>query len=569
MRKINIFLTTFLLLLLIQSCITDKYDFDKDMELSVHFSTDGLMLGGKNNADIPLSQVIELNENGQLTTDIEGNYLFYKSGDDMKSTEIRIGEGSLGLGTDTTITYHIKTGGKTTIKPGRFLSEMNFSHSWDINYKNDHQGSSVRDFAYITTPMTIEVYTYFNEITDFTDNVTLTYEIPSYYDIADESQLSETLMPDELKREHYHVINIIGVDFKRTNLREGERIGFKSATGDMIMKGNVTVKGEAMIMESDYIKTKDPSMTSHIIVGSMGTTAVKGRFNKSERVSIDPISFENLPKFIQNDEVQIDIENPVVRLSLDNEAPFNVKMDASMIGYKNDKRISTLNVGETYGTEAILFAGADEIENPKCTNIWLSRIPLETPEYVDKNVVVSNMMDLIKTVPDRIEVLAEAHTDSTQEVTLSLGQTYKATPKYELVAPLKMGPNMKIVYTTEVDSLYDKLKDTNVGELYFNADVTNNIPLDLSIEVHPLNANGDILDNIQIITPESIPGLSTKNITFRLINSSDNQMSQADRISIKAYALSSDKMAGQYLNKNQNIRLDNVKLQIKDTSINF
>lgn len=569
MRTFNIFISAFLLTLLLQSCITDKYDFGKDMQLSVHFSDNGFSLGGSNSADIPLSQIIELKDNGQLTTDTDGNYLFYKSGDDMKPTEVVIGQGSLGQGVDTTLTYHIKTSGNTEIKPGRFMADMTFSHSWDIRYDNDHQGNSIRDFIYISTPMTIEIYSYFNEVSDFTDNVTLTYEIPSYYDIADESQLTETLTPDELKGEHYHVINIIGVDFKRKTLRDGEKIGFDSSAGEMIMKGKVTVKGSAKVLISDYNKTKDPYMKSHIIVGTLGTTAVTGRFDKSEEINLDPIKFDKLPKFIKENEVQVDIENPVVRMTLDNEVPAKISMDASMLSYKDDERIAQLNVGKQYGTDAIEFAGATLTQSPVRTNVWISRVPTNIPDSVSKNVVVSNMMDLIKTIPDRVEVLATAHTDSTQEVTLALGKKYYATPKYELVAPLKMGPNMKIIYSTDIDSLQDDLKDTNIGELYFNANATNNIPLDLNIEVYPLNEKGDTLNDIQIVTPEVVPGLSTKNINFRLINSSDNQMQYVDRILIKAYALSNEYMEGKYLNKDQNIRLDNVKLQIKDTSINF
>lgn len=566
MRRNIFFFFSFILL---QSCVTDKFDFGKEVELSVHFSDDGLSLGGKNNADIPLSQIIELNDSGQLTTDPEGNYLFYKSGKDLEPVEVSIGQGNLGNAVDAIITDHIKSDENTVITKGRFMDNLSFSQSWDIKYQNDHQEGAVRDFIYISTPMTIDVYSDFTGFTDFTDNVKLTYEVPSYYDLADKSQLTETLTADQLREEHHHVINIIGVDFKRTELREGEKIGFNNYTGEMIMKGCVTVKGESVISSADYQKTNDPIMKSHIYVGSLGTKLVTGRFDKNEKVDLDPVLFDNLPDIVEDDEVVVDVENPIVRMSLDNELPANVFMDASLRSFKNDKCITQLNIGKKYGTDPIVFAGADETNCPKRTNIWISRIPTAIPDSVSSNVVVSNMMDIIKTIPEKVEILATANTDSTQILTLDLVYKYKATPRYELVAPLKMGPNMKIVYNTDIDDLHEDLKDTNIGELYFNADATNNIPLDLTVEVHPLNAKGEELSSIQIVKPEAIPGMSTKNITFRLINSSDNQMKSLDRISIKAYATSNETMAGKYLNKSQNIRLDNVKLQIKDTSINF
>lgn len=561
------------LLMAMQSCVTDDFDLSKDVELSVNFAPDGFTVGGSNSVDIPLSEVIELSDSGQLKADtLTGDYYFYKMGDDMEPTEVIIGQGSLCGGTDQELNYRFKSGGVRVTTADRFgMCDLRFSTKLNIDYEPDKTGESIQDIHYLVSPTKIEIYTEFSEVADFTDNVTLTYSVPSFYDLKDPSQLTETLLIDDLRGQHYHVIELEGVNFKKTDLAAGEVCYYDADNYVLVMKGTIGITGEAKIKLEDYNKTADPMMNAHISVGTLGVMEVTGRFKKTETVQIDPITFDDLPDFIRDEEVVIDVENPIVRMTLKNEVPAKVNMNAVMTAFKDDRKIADLKVGDEYGTDKIIFDGApfeQDVNHTKETTVWITRIPIEVPEG-EKNVVVSNMMQLISKMPDRIEVLADVSTDPSEVVTLTLAKEYYASPSYELWAPLKIGPKMKIVYTKDMEDLHKDLKDTNVGEIVFKGDVTNNIPLELTLKMTPLDENGNELTGIEIDVPQPIPGEGKKSIEFRMRNNAANDMQKVDRITVKAYAESSEAMAGKYLNVNQNLRIDNAKITLKNTSVNF
>lgn len=550
-------------------CITDDYDLSKKMDIEVSFALDGITLGGSNSADVPLSQVIELHENGQLIVDADGNYMFYKVGDDMEPTKIAIEGGALEQHDDQNFEQHLKEGIQGNIPElpqYRFGYPLEFTKVMEIDYKPDTQGKSIRDISYIKTPMAIAITTRASELTRMTDNVDITYEIPSFYELVDPSELKTTFYTWE--DTHVDSIHIVGVNLKATNLREGEEIGFNSKTGKIIMKGKVTAHGKLTVDIPEFNAAQDPSIFINLSVGTMGVTEVTGRFNETKNVDIKPITFDDLPEFIRDDEVVIDVENPIVAISIDNEVPADVIMNAQMISIKDGKRVSVLSVGDDYGTDPIIFHGAKFGESEaKRTNIWVSRIPIAVPDSVEKNIVVSDMMKLIERVPDRVEVEAYARTDSSKSVTLGLAQEYIATPYYELAAPLKMGPKMKIVYKKEIEDLKENLEKTNLGSLVFTADVANNIPLDLSVEIIPLDDKGKEISGIKIITPEKIPANTSMPISFSIINDDSNAMSKIDRIRVKASAESSEKLAGNVLNKNQNLHIQNARISLKGGTI--
>lgn len=547
------------------SCITGDYDLKKDMDVEVCFASDGFTVGGSNSADIPLSQVIELHEGGQLTTDADGNYLFYKVGDDMEPTKIAVEGGALEQHDDQNFERHLKAGLSGPIQElpqYRFGFPIEFTEDMVIDYKPDTQGKTIRDISYIKTPMSIAITTQTKDLEDVADNVEITYEIPSFYELADPSELKTTV--NTWESVHVDSIHLLGVNLKATNLREGEKIGFDAKTGKIIMAGKVSAKCKVVVGIKEFNEAEDPTLYINLSVGTMGVTEVTGRFNETKNVDIDPISFDDLPDFIRDDEVVIDVENPVVAISIDNEVPADVLMNAEMISMKNGEKIASLKVGDDFGTEPIRFYGPRfEDGGYKRTNIWVSRIPTAIPDSVHQNIVVSDMMNLISKLPDEVIVEATARTDSSKYVTLGLAQEYVAIPRYELVAPLKIGPKMKIVYNKDIEDLKKDLQDTNLGEIQFTADVTNNIPLDLSIDINPVDEKGVKLSGVTIIKPDVIPANSSKSITFIIKNNTDNDMAKIDHIGIKAYASSSDKLVGSLLNKNQNLVIKNAKISLK------
>jgi len=562
---IKVFILLLTVTLILQGCITDDYDLRKDINVAFSFSPDGFSLGGDNSVDVPLSQVIKLEEDGELTVDSLGNYLFYKKSDDMDTTTVCIGQGSLCNGTDDSFSFSIASLPSLTITPNRYVSDLvtvDFEMAASPQFQPDPQGESIREFRYIKTSLGIDVDFYFEKFfgSTYTNGLyidRITYEVPYFYDLVDPSELVEENV--NVTKGHTHRIRIRGVDFQKTATSPDEYVRFDSNTGQFTMKGNVRIKCHFTNIDSyDFNKGKGAMAYVRTMVGTLGTTEVTGRFDKSEDVDVDDITFDNLPEFIRDDEVVIDVDNPVIRMSLDNEVPASVSLDAVITNYRNDQPAHVLRVGERYGTDKISFAGGRK------SHVWISRRPVEIPDSVDSNVVIPNMMDLIKQMPERIGLQATASTDSSEVVTLSLAKEYSAKPSYELIAPLIMGPNMKIVYNKEIKDMQGKIKHVDADYLELSADVTNNLPLDLRLTLIPYDISGNRLDDIQIMLPDNLPANRTTSMECKLINAtSERQIQQIDRIAIKAYAESSETLKGLPLNKNQNLRMSNVNVTLK------
>ena len=561
-----VLLANLFLLVAATGCITDQYDLRKDVDLVVGFSPDGLLLPGESDVDIPLNQVISLKENGQLTVDEQGNYLFYKNGLDMDTCTICVGHGSLCFGTDDTLTCQLRDNPMVQIEDNsRFpdFASMTIETTVKPHYHPDRPNVGAREFIYMVTDLNVDVDVSFEDVQGIPYIDEVHYQVPGFYDLVDPSDLVEYNV--STAEPHHHSIRVKGVDFHPGNIHEGDTIGLNVDNGQILMAGLVKMSGKVkMFSKADYAASAAPRMRVHVMIGSLTTTQVKGRFHKSESVDLATITLGDLPDFIRDEEVVVDVENPLVRLTLDNGVPSNVALNAALKSMRGTEEVAELKVGSAYGTEPIAFL-AGELDGPmRRSHVWLSRVPTPLPDSVRSNVVVPDMMNLIRRVPDKVEIQAFAQTDSAQAITLDLAREYKAVPRYELVAPLKLGPNMKIVYRKELKGMREKLKHADFDELFVEADVTNRIPLALEVEAQPLDSKGKVLPNVGVELPEGIPALGQCPIVFRLYNKGDaDELAKLDCLAIKVYGRSGEAMAGQYLNENQNLRMEHIHITLK------
>lgn len=543
--------------MLICSCIDTKYDLGKEIEPKLGFDSEGITLPSSNTDLIELSQIVKLSENGQLTTDPDGNYLFYKSGKNMDSTIVSIGQGSICNATEDNYTYYFKQDSQleTEIKSQQYnTATMRFTTDLSPTYQPDHMSDGIRALEYVKTSLQIDIQIEFDGVSEFASNISeIRYEIPSFYVPADLNELRETQV--NTRDIHRHTINTKGVDFNAIT-KNDEKISYDPKTGTITMIGHIKLHCTINTAHMDEYELLNPSMKIRVTAGTLGTNEVTGRFDQNEHVDVEPITFDDLPDIINNDEVVIDIDNPVVRLTVDNEVPARALINATMKAYRNEKETARLDIGEAYGTDSIKFEGSSK------QTVWISRKPMEIPDTVSKNIVVDNMMDLLTKMPDKIEIDGWAHTDSSQVVVMGLNKKYVVQPTYELVAPFIIGPNMKLVYTKETGNLNSTLKRMEVSNLTMTARAINNIPLDLTATLTAKDENGREISNIVLVRNQTIKGLDESEITLTVTGEIED-FQKADKFEIKAYAESNEGLAGKTLNKNQALRLEDIKITVK------
>lgn len=565
---------------LLSACFTDKYDFDKEFSLGISTTEDGFYLPKESDIDIPMSQLIELSDSSELTVDAEtGNYLFYKKKDSMDTISVSLQRGSLCGGTLDELDFPLHQNSAVVLTPNKRNPEfasLAFETVIMPSFDPDQLKDAIRELFYMHVNLDIDVTMNFNHIEGFSYINELVYEVPFFFVVADESELIEKNVRAEGL--HNHKIHIVGVDFSRTSAYEGDKIGINPTSHKLEMRGGVRVKGSVKTVNvASFEAAADAQINYRVMVGTLGTLGVTGRFDQRERVSIDPLEFDDLPDFIKDEEVSLDIENPLIRLSLWNQMPADISLNAVLTGMRDEKAISTLSIGADYGTEDIVFHGPDFGTGEAVqTNIWVSRVPVEQlPDSVDKNVTVPEVMNIVRHMPDAIYIDAYARTDSTKVFTLSLMDEYKAVPRYEMYVPLKMGRDMKIVYNKDFENLNKSLKHIDLNEIVITAQAENHLPLDLSMKMEAYDCDGQEISGLTYDLPDTenpIPGQkrfampadAISNITIGIRNAGrENALQQLDHLRLKLYATSSAALEGQYLNRNQNLQLRNIKVMLK------
>lgn len=581
--KVNKTITFILLLLcscVLHACITDKYDLDKSLNMGLSFSEQGLMLPGISDIDVPMSQVVELSDSSELMVDPKtGNYLFYKKKDDMDTVTVCMQRGSLCDGTMDELQYRLKSNPTVVLtRNQRYpdFASLSFETVITPSFEPDVLKEAIRELYYMKVNLDIEVTMNFSNIKGFMYFSELKYEVPFFFVVEDESQLTEKNVKAEGL--HTHTIHVVGVDLTRISKYEGESIGIHPKTHRLDMRGSMRIKGNVKSVKISDFNASDNAMIDYrVMVGTLGTLAVTGRFDQREEVDIDPMEFDDLPDFVKDEEASLDIENPLIRLSLWNEMPADISLNAKLTGWREGVQISSLLIGADYGTQGLNFRGpAFENTEPMKTNLWVSRAPVENlPDSVTENVVIPEVMDIVRRMPDVINIDAYVRTDSTKVLTLSLSEEYRAVPRYELAVPLKMGKDMKIVYTKEFDNLNNTIKQTEITEIVLTALAENHLPLSLNMKMVAYDTDGNEIEGLEFVLPDEddpIPGLmegaypssATKDITISIKNAGqENCLKQLDRLKLKIYAQSSAALEGQYLNRNQNLQLRNIKVLLK------
>ena len=303
---------------LLSACITDKYDFDKDITLGISTVEEGFFLPNESDVDIPMSQLIELSDSSELIVDAEtGNYLFYKKKDTMDTLSVCMQRGSLCNGTLDELDFPLHQNPAVVLTPNKRNPEfasLAFETVVMPSFDPDRLKDAIRELFYMHVNLDIEVTMNFNHIEGFSYINELVYEVPFFFVVADESDLIEKNVRAEGL--HTHKIHVEGVDFSRTSAYEGDIIGINPTTHKLEMRGGVRVKGSVKTVSvADFEAAADAQINYRVMVGTLGTLGVTGRFDQRERVSIDPLEFDDLPDFIKDEEVSLDIENPTAHCS--------------------------------------------------------------------------------------------------------------------------------------------------------------------------------------------------------------------------------------------------------------
>lgn len=225
-------------------------------------------------------------------------------------------------------------------------------------------------------------------------------------------------------------------------------------------------------------------------------THVTGKF-QHDIGDIDPISLSDLPDFLEDNDVVLDLANPMVFLSVHNSLSAEISTALTLTSDTDESgahETGPLTIGAN-ATNKYYLAEKEETDS----------LPADKKDYIF--VKVDGLPNLIKKIPDEIKV----DVDKVKLVATDLDITkeYPIDIEYEVYAPLIFGEDFKLVYAGTEDGfdLGDDLEDLDAESLHIKANVISDVPADIRLDVELLDINGqkiDIVeDNSVIITKPS------------------------------------------------------------------
>lgn len=594
--------------LTLAGCSTDDSIDVGDVDTTIGIGTDGFSIPAGHSDSISLINLFKIEDSDCIDTIQGGDYQFFKKGDDIDATNVKIDPVSIDLNNENiqSIEFTIPivsqyTNGSRSIRNSRRASsDITFEQSIStFDFTESNLTGSIRQLVkaeIVPVPFTLKE-TFSNSLKEIlTQFKGISLELPNYFDIENnkieirnggewkkvdivDGKISldgiQTSAPLELKG------NIVAVDFSKpskiSNDGKKQILKFNASTdyskdlSKVIINGfvfiNIVYNENNLTFDTSDLaaiasklsgKTDDDfKIYSSFKLGSgsqpkMEFSDVTGRFYPSIDLTIDPVKIDDIPDFLTEDDVEIDLNDILMTLGVNSTLPIVGKVNAKLTPYINNVAKPSISVNNI------------KINSNSKSKVLISRKDNSSLSgYTDyhwngDSDGSGDIGNLLTNIPDKIEFSCEASADSDNVYKIFLNRDYTIKPEYDIKAPLALKGKSCIVYDDSADGWNKDLNDNDIdlnGDSYLmvEGDIINNTPLDLIFDAPtPLGLNGKGISAVavQILNQnnedvKSTEVLSGQTSKLRLkITTTDNGLKELDGIkyAVKAKAASSGKI---------------------------
>lgn len=553
------------------SCIDNSYDLNKDIDMTVNVGGEHLAIPVGYTEQITLDKIIELDEGDDLQL-VNGEYHLLKSD--------KIDE------TNTSVKMVTVNASSNPINSIKVINDRTYPQPEDVTVEDIESEGSVNTEAHGIDEAVIEI----GSLTANTPaKLTLSFEINktssiSYSDVTIDKMT--ITFPDFIKFEegqsglNGQVLTISNktlssstytIDLYISKYVFGEKYGdgnkVKEENGDRIIKienQKITVKTDVTVHQARG--TGSLSITPTAILAAMTVSEVNGTIKPDMDVKPTEVELTNLPDFLQDEEVKLDITNPVFSFKANNPLNEEIEMDGIMTGYKNGKVTKTVKIGSGNGGVPIKLKPSGN----KQQTISIVRNEKTVVETGATKVIVPNLNDIIETIPDRISVELKPAVKTDDYYTVNLGQDYVLNSEYNIDIPLSFGSGLKIVYEETIDDFDLDLEDVDIKKAIISITADNTIPLKMEIKnenVSALDVNGNKITDINVTVEGTITeskdgkSIATSQLNINLVSTKEGAISKLDGLFFKVTAVPRQATDVQLLSS-QWMQLKDMKLKI-------
>lgn len=556
------------------SCIDEDYDLSKDIDMTVQIGSEGFTLPASDTEPYTLSQILNLDETSSIKCVkagqyglAEGDYVLVQSGESEPST-VEIEKIALdGLEGSTT---------ETPLDEFRFFGDGRVTVDVDgaptqIKIEEDNVTRELVSLKSAETAVYIEFEIGFRS-NDYSGNVIIEQGFKALFDPSWTLEVRDAATASFLRMENgntavftremaVNTASTITVRLLLTNVdlakAPGQGLiepGHFRLECDVKTIGQVSIDGTGMqpgqTANLDLVTTTRPTDAELLAITGV----------VDPKIDIEPtiIHINDIPDFLASEENVLDVENPRISFSVYNSSPVSINLNAVLRAVDKNGSSRIIGLGNENSTDPIVIA-AD-----RTTDFVISRKPIALNGA--ENIVVPDLGELIKTIPDQIyfeDIKAKA---LPQEVTMVLGTAFDYECNYEAVIPLAFGADLKLHYTHEELDWDEDLHKYNFNQVLITVDVINTLPVNLAPSVLALDRNGNEITNI-IAEVEGMaaagtvdsPAVSPLKITLR---SEAANLGELDGVRLVFDGTTDAAHVGENLNKAQSVEFDNVLVKI-------
>lgn len=542
------------------SCVDNKYDLDKDIDMTVNVGGEYLTIPAGSTDTAFLSKIIEVEAGDILQPDAATRvyHLTKKDAIYVEPTEV---EKVTVHGSETRLEKGLVY--PSGLQIGSINVELNESNSLEADAEEIDEALKELGALEAQTPVAVTVAFEFGGDLKYASvkAKNLKIKFPDFL-VFEEGEVEEgnILTLNETLSTEPRTLNVIGYKFGR---KAGE--GKPVVDGSISIKGDVSMQG--VVEVTNIQNTGSLGMVMHVTLDEMTINSVTGVIMPKIEAETTKIELNDLPDFLKDEETRLDIANPVVLLKANNPLETPIEVGAVLTPLKNNTVVPGKTVEIASGD--IVLASGDNV-------IALSRTGECSIEGVTNNVKVEDINNLLETIPDDINVDLQPVVRNENYYTVELGKAYDMLAQYEVDVPLSFEQGLNIVYNDSVRDLNKDLSDLDkviLKNAKIILSVDNAIPLKLQLKPenvlikdvygNELTAVKKTIEEDKQYVAESTDGEkpATSEVVLSLTSDDTAFLSKIDRICFKLTAVPGS-ATGVPLKDTQWLKVTSLKLSV-------
>lgn len=553
------------------SCVDNKYDLDKDIDMTINVGGEHLTIPAGSSDTAYLSKIIEVEEGDILQPDATTRVYHLTKKDDIDVEPTTVKEVTISETTTNLSPTEIVNATSSSVEVPATVTTFG-----DFEAKSNNIDEALKELGALYAKAPVDLILTIDFQKEQSLNFTrvqankLKIVFPDYIVFkAEEGIQGHELILDG------QVLSENGSSYSRTLKVEGYKFSENAGAGKKPNEGTLTIEGvismEGEVVTSGVSGTGILSLVPKTVLREMTANSVTGVIQPEIKAETTNIELNDLPDFLKDEETRMDITNPVILLRAENQLETPVEIDAVLTPMKGNAQIDgkEVKVGSGYGKTPVVLASGKNV-------IALSRTGECTIEGVTSNVKVEDINNLLETIPDDIEVDLQPVVRNEGYYTAELGRAYEMSSSYEVDVPLSFEQNLNIVYNDSVQDLNKDLNDLDkviLKKANVLLTVDNAIPLKLQLKPenvlikdvygNELTAVKKTIEEDKQYVTESTDGEKpvTSELVLNLTSEDTAFLSKIDRICFKLTAVPGS-ATGVPLKDTQWLKVTSIKLSV-------